>query len=279
MSKTIFDKVSLQCSRAVTHAYSTSFTFGIRCLAKELRDPVHSLYGFVRLGDEIVDSLHGYDKKKLLAQFREDTHRAVYEKISLNPILNNFQHTVHKFGIEQELYDRFLNSMELDLTETQYDSTGIEEYIYGSAQVVGLMSLRVFCNGDNTLFEQLKPSAMQMGSAFQKINFLRDLNLDYNQMGRNYFPGVDLAHFNDSVKKKIEDEIAKEFRAGREGIKQLPRPARFGVYVAYLYYYTLFKKIKNTPSSMVLHKRVSVHNRRKLSILAFSYLKHRLNLI
>lgn len=279
MSKELFDKVSIRCSRLTTRSYSTSFSLGIRCLEKEMRDPIYSIYGFVRFADEIVDTFHDYNKETLLKRFWNETYLAIEEKISLNPILNSFQKTVHQFGIEKELYDQFLKSMEMDLHQTQYDSKGIDEYILGSAQVVGLMTLRVFCKNDRTKYEALKPAAMSLGSAFQKINFLRDLNADFIQMGRSYFPNVDLTQFDDTTKQKIEDDIAKDFHDGYLGIKQLPRSARFGVYVAYLYYITLFEKIKNTPSSTVLTQRIRVRNRRKLSILAYSYVKHQLNLI
>jgi 15-cis-phytoene synthase len=279
MSKELFDKVGIRCSRITTRAYSTSFSLGIKCLEKELRDPVYAIYGFVRFADEIVDTFHDYNKELLLTRFKEETHRAIEEKISLNPILNSFQKTVHDYGIEQELYDRFLKSMEMDLLKTNYDEQGINEYILGSAEVVGLMTLRVFCKNDKAMYEHLKPSAMKLGSAFQKINFLRDLNADYIQMGRTYFPGVDLSSFDDATKKQIEEDIAADFKAGYEGIKQLPRTARFGVYVAYLYYLALFEKIKNTPSHTVLTQRIRVRNRRKLSILAYSFVKHQLNLI
>jgi 15-cis-phytoene synthase len=248
-------------------------------LEKELRDPIYSIYGFVRFADEIVDTFHNYDKELLLKRFKEEKHRAVQEKISLNPILNSFQKTVHDYGIEQELYDQFLKSMEMDLQLTNYDEQGISEYILGSAEVVGLMSLRVFCKNDKAMYEQLKPSAMKLGSAFQKINFLRDLNADYIQMGRTYFPGVDLSHFDDETKRQIEIDIAADFKEGYEGIRKLPRTARFGVYVAYLYYLALFEKIKNTTSTTVLKERIRVRNRRKLSILAYSFVKHQLNLI
>ncbi|MFM8911597.1 MAG: phytoene/squalene synthase family protein, partial [Flammeovirgaceae bacterium] len=266
-------------SRLTTRNYSTSFSLGIRCLEKELRDPIYAIYGFVRFADEIVDTFHEFDKADLLARFKAETHQAIKEKISLNPILNSFQKTVNQFGIEKELYDQFLKSMEMDLDNTQYDSDGIKEYILGSAEVVGLMTLRVFCKGNAEMYERLKPPAMSLGSAFQKINFLRDLNADFNGMGRTYFPNVDLTHFDENTKQLIEDDIAKDFHDGYQGIKQLPRSAKFGVYVAYLYYLALFEKIKNTPSSIVLTQRIRVRNRRKLSILAYSYVKHQLNLI
>lgn len=279
MSKELFDSVSLSCSKLTTRAYSTSFSLGIRCLEKELRDPIYAIYGFVRFADEIVDTFHDHDKAELLRRFKIDTHYAIQEKISLNPILHSFQHAVNTFKFEPELVDQFLKSMEMDLALTSYDQKGIEEYILGSAEVVGLMCLRVFCKGDEQMYQHLKPSAMKLGSAFQKINFLRDLNADFNGMGRSYFPGVDLTHFTEETKKEIEDDIDKDFHAGYEGIKQLPRSARFGVYVAYLYYMALFEKIKNTPCHVVLQSRIRVRNRRKISILAYSYLKHQLNLL
>jgi len=279
MSRELFDKVSLKCSKLTTQAYSTSFSLGIRCLEKELRDPIYSIYGFVRFADEIVDTFHEHNKSTLLKRFTEDTYRAIDEKISLNPILHSFQYAANTFKFERELIDQFLKSMEMDLSLTSYDQKGIEEYILGSAEVVGLMCLRVFCKGDELMYQQLKPSAMKLGSAFQKINFLRDLNADFNDMGRSYFPGVDLTHFTEETKKEIEDDIAKDFNAGYEGIKQLPRSARFGVYVAYLYYMALFEKIKTTPCHVVLQSRIRVRNRRKISILAYSYLKHQLNLL
>jgi len=279
MSKELFDQVSIRCSRMTTRAYSTSFSLGIQCLDKDMRDPIYSIYGFVRFADEIVDTFHDYDKATLLHRFRNETYQAIAEKISLNPILNSFQKTVHQFGIEEKLYDQFLKSMEMDLNLTSYDESGINEYILGSAEVVGLMTLRVFCKGDDAMYQRLKPSAMKLGSAFQKINFLRDLNADYNQMGRNYFPGIDLSNFNEDAKRAIEDDIAADFAEGYKGIKQLPRCARLGVYVAYLYYIALFEKIKATPCTTVLTQRIRVRNRRKISILAYSFVKHQLNLI
>ncbi|MFN7491286.1 MAG: phytoene/squalene synthase family protein [Cyclobacteriaceae bacterium] len=279
MSKELFDQVSIRCSRMTTRAYSTSFSLGIQCLDKDMRDPIYSIYGFVRFADEVVDTFHEYDKATLLNRFRAETYQAIAEKISLNPILNSFQKTVHQFGIEEKLYDQFLKSMEMDLDLTSYDQSGINEYILGSAEVVGLMTLRVFCKGDDAMYQRLKPFAMKLGSAFQKINFLRDLNADYNQMGRNYFPGIDLSNFNEDAKRAIEEDIAADFAEGYKGIKQLPRCARLGVYVAYLYYIALFEKIKATPCTTVLTQRIRVRNRRKISILAYSFVKHQLNLI
>lgn len=277
--KELYDKVSIKCSRLTTKAYSTSFSLGIRCLGKELRDPIYSIYGFVRFADEIVDTFHDYDKKKLLEKFKEDTYRAIDDKISTNPILNSFQITVNHFNIDRELIDSFLKSMEMDLQLKSYSNEGIKEYILGSAEVVGLMCLRVFCNGQQEMYSALKPHAMSLGSAFQKINFLRDLGADYVGMGRTYFPDVDMNNFNDETKREIEENIAQDFHHGYEGIVKLPRSSRFGVYVAYVYYLALFKKIKNTPSEDVLQSRVRIANHYKARLLAYSYFKHQLNML
>lgn len=279
MSKELFDKVSLRCSIITTKSYSTSFSLGIRCLDRDLRDPIYAIYGFVRFADEIVDTFHDYNKPELLQRFKAETYLSIKEGISLNPILNSFQYTVNKYKFEHELIDQFLKSMEMDLTLTSYDEKGIQEYILGSAEVVGLMCLRVFCNGDEAMYQKLKPSAMKLGSAFQKINFLRDLNADFNGMSRTYFPGVDLTKFTEETKKQIEADIALDFKAGYEGILQLPRKARLGVYVAYLYYTSLFKKIQNTSSHVVIKERIRVHNSKKLSIFAYSFLKHQFNML
>lgn len=277
--KDLFDYVSIETSRLTTHAYSTSFSIGIRCLAKELRNPIYSIYGFVRFADEIVDTFHDFNKEDLLFRFRSDTRNAIEEKISLNPILNSFQATVHQFEINTALIDLFLDSMEMDLTKKSYDDTNFNAYVLGSAEAVGLMCLHVFCKHDKSLFEQLKPNAMKLGSAFQKINFLRDLNADFNCLGRSYFPGIDVRQFDEPTKKQIEQSILEDFQSGYEGIKKLPRSSKLGVYVAYVYYLALFRKIRNTPSGFVLKERISIRNRQKLSILCASYIKHQLNLI
>jgi 15-cis-phytoene synthase len=277
--KDLFDNVSIRCSRLTTTTYSTSFSLGIKCLKPELRDPIYAIYGFVRFADEIVDTFHEYNKAKLLAKFKADTYEAIEEQISLNPILNAFQSTVNRYHIENELIEQFLKSMEMDLSQKSYDEAAFKEYILGSAEVVGLMCLRVFCNGDRDLYARLKPYAMSLGSAFQKINFLRDLNADYVGMGRMYFPGIDLENFNESTKTLIEESIQNDFHHAYIGIKQLPRSARFGVYIAYVYYLALFKKIKNTPSERVMKSRIRIHNPHKAQLLAYSYVKHHLNLL
>jgi phytoene synthase len=277
--KQIFDNLSQEMSRVTTQRYSTSFSMGIRFLNKDLHKPIYSIYGFVRFADEIVDTFHGFDKERLLADFKNQTYTAIENGISLNPILNSFQWVVNKYDIPLELIETFLNSMEMDLDKNSYDKSGYEKYILGSAEVVGLMCLKVFVEGDTTEYERLKPFAMKLGSAFQKINFLRDLKADYNDLGRTYFPGIDLNEFNGGVKKEIEADIEIDFNIGYEGIKQLPKKARFGVYVAYIYYYKLFKKIKSVPSEEVLSGRIRIPNNKKLRILLSSYLRHNLNLL
>jgi len=277
--KELYDNVSIQCSEITTLAYSTSFSIGIRCLGKELRNPIHSIYGFVRFADEIVDSFHDYNKRELLSRFRQDAFRSIEEGISLNPILNSFQSTVRKYKIENSLIDQFLKSMEMDLSVREHSKTTIDEYIFGSAEAVGLMCLEVFCQGNKQLYNDLKGYAMHLGAAFQKVNFLRDLQADFIGMGRNYFPGLQTQEFDDNSKKKIEDGIKKDLDEGFKGIKKLPRSSRFGVYVAYVYYLALFNKIRNTPSEMILNRRIRIRRRHKATLLAYSYVKHQLNLI
>jgi len=275
--KALFDRISIRTSRMATHSYSTSFSLGILGLDKKYRDPIYSIYGFVRFADEIVDSFHDYDKAKLLTQFWQDTYLAIEQKISLNPILNSFQKVVHEYNINIELIDTFLRSMEMDLSRNEYDQLKYEEYILGSAEVVGLMCLKVFTDGDEARYNDLRHSAMKLGSAFQKINFLRDLQSDYKHLGRTYFPGVDMDNFNEEVKAAIEEDIANDFHEGYLGIKQLPKGARFGVYIAYVYYYHLFRKIKDTNSRIILMKRIRISNKRKYGLLLSSYVKHSLN--
>ncbi len=277
--KDLFDMISRKSSKLTTVTYSTSFSMGIRFFSKRFHDPIYAIYGFVRFADEIVDTFHEYNKQKLLDDFKRDTYAAIGDKISLNPILNNFQWAVNKYKIEKELIDTFLRSMEMDLHQDDYDRAGYEEYILGSAEVVGLMCLRVFCEGDVDKYLDLKPSAMRLGAAFQKINFLRDLSHDYHGLGRSYFPGVDIRDFNEEIKTKIENEIEADFKAGLEGIKKLPDGARFGVYVAYIYFYTLFKKIKNSRAERLLHERVRVPDSEKYALLVSSYMREKFNMI
>ncbi len=277
--KQLFDVVSLRCSRLVTRAYSTSFSLGILCLQRGLRDPIRSIYGFVRFADEIVDSFHEYDKRILLSRFRDDCYRAIEEGISLNPILNSFQATVREFNIDLSLIDQFLKSMEMDLVHKTYNESECKEYILGSAEVVGLMCLKVFLKGDDERYHKLKHHAMSLGAAFQKVNFLRDLRADYAELGRSYFPGIDLSSFDQESKATIEESISEDFRNGFAGILQLPKSSRFGVYVAYAYYLALFRKIRNTPSEQVMQTRIRIKNRQKVTLLAYSYVKDRLGLI
>ena len=277
--KTLFDQVSIQCSRLTTRSYSTSFTVGIRCLQKQFRDPVYSVYGFVRFADEIVDTFHQHDQRCLLERFRRDTYQAIEERISLNPILNSFQATVHRYGIPIELTDCFLKSMEMDLCRKQFDENGFIEYVTGSAEVVGLMCLRIFSNGDQETYERLQQHAMSLGSAFQKINFLRDLKADTVELGRYYFPQMQTSGLSGADKEEIEKSIERDFMHGLVGIKKLPRAARFGVYVAYMYYLALFRKIRNTPADKILKTRIRIPNRYKVTLLASSFVKHQLNLL
>jgi phytoene synthase len=277
--KEIFDSVSIRCSRLTTRAYSTSFSAGIFCLEKKLRDPIYAIYGFVRFADEIVDSFHGYNKTVLLGKFRAETFAAIQDRVSLNPILNSFQDTVNKYQIDHSLIDQFLKSMEMDLDQQNHNERSFQEYILGSAEVVGLMCLKVFCYTSPDLYEKLKPSAMSLGSAFQKVNFFRDLNADYIGLGRTYFPGVDMERFDEKNKAAIEKSISDDFDAAFQGIKLLPQGSKFGVYVAYVYYLALFRKIKNTPSEQMLKSRISIRKRQKATLLAYSYVKHQLNMI
>lgn len=277
--KQIFDTLSHDMSMLTTKRYSTSFSMGINFLHKDLHKPIYAVYGFVRFADEIVDSFHGFDKEALLLDFKKQTYEAIEKGVSLNPILNSFQWAVNTYSIPLDLIETFLNSMEMDLEKHAYDQSKYEKYILGSAEVVGLMCLKIFVRGDENEYNQLKDSAMKLGSAFQKINFLRDLKADYHELGRTYFPGIDLNEFNASVKKEIEKDIEIDFQAGYEGIKKLPKDARFGVYMAYMYYYKLFKKIKGTAPEVILNERVRIPNNKKYRLFLSSYLRHNLNLI
>lgn len=278
--KELFDRISERSSMMVTKSYSTSFSLGIMLLDRSMHKPIYAIYGFVRFADEIVDTFHDFDKKYLLEDFKRQTYDAIERGISLNPILNSFQETVNKYNIDDELIDTFLNSMEMDIDPAEsYSQKLYEKYILGSAEVVGLMCLKVFCSGDKEMYENLKFEAMKLGSAFQKINFLRDLQADYYHLGRVYFPGVDMTTFNNEVKTSIEQDIEVDFRTGYEGILKLPKKARFGVYVAYVYYYALFQRIKATPANTILEKRIRISNRNKYGLLVSSYLKHSFNLL
>ena len=277
--KDLFDKVSFKASKTTTLSYSTSFSLGIRFLDQKFHEPIYAIYGFVRFADEIVDTFHEYDKKALLQRYREDTGKALEEGISLNPILNSFQQTVTLYKIDHSLIDTFLNSMEMDLYRQEYNRASFEKYILGSAEVVGLMCLKVFCEGNRDLYEQLKSYAMRLGAAFQKVNFLRDLKTDYQELGRSYFPGMTMENPDKSIKILIENEIDGDFAEAYKGILMLPKNSRFGVYLAYIYYMQLFTKIKAASAEALPGKRIRIPNTGKVSILLNSYLKYNLNII
>jgi len=275
----LYEKTSFNCSRLITQAYSTSFSLGIMTLDKNFRDAIYGIYGFVRFADEIVDTFHDFDKKKLLDDFRSDTYKAIYEGISLNPVLHSFQQVVHQYKIDYDLIDAFLASMYMDLEKKNYDDDLYSDYIYGSAEVVGLMCLKVFSNGNTELYEKLKAPARSLGAAFQKVNFLRDMKSDYLERGRVYFPGIKFSTFDNAVKKQIEDDIQKDFDDALKGIMQLPKGARSGVYLAYKYYQVLFNKIKRANAELVQQERIRVSDSKKMGILLNTYLKSSLNLL
>lgn len=275
----LFHKVSQECSRLTTEKYSTSFSSAIKLLHHSLRTPVYNIYGLVRFADEIVDTFHEHDKEQLLAAFKKETYLAIENKVSLNPILHSFQLTVNKYHIDRDLIEAFFSSMEQDLNKTKYDLHGYQQYIYGSAEVVGLMCLYVFCEGDKAMYAKLKPGAQALGAAFQKVNFLRDLKADYEQLNRTYFPGIDFRNFTPLMKKQIEEDIATDFEKAYQGILQLPVKARFGVYVAYKYYWSLFKKIKKSEPSLLLHNRIRIPNYSKAFILMRAGVRSQFNIL
>lgn len=279
MTVDLFHGVSGECSRQVTLRYSTSFSSAIKLLHRDLQQPIFNIYGFVRFADEIVDTFHEHDKQALLSQFKTETFDAIERGISLNPILNSFQLTVNQYKIDHHLIHAFFSSMESDLTQNQYDRQGYEEYIYGSAEVVGLMCLYIFCEGDKVMYERLKQSAKALGAAFQKVNFLRDIKADFIDLSRVYFPGCDFHNFTEKDKQKIQDDIEQDFRNAYNGILKLPLKAKFGVYVAYKYYYSLFKKIKQIEPQYILQQRVRIPNYHKAYIVLRATVKNRLRLI
>lgn len=274
-----YHRVSLLCGRIVTETYSTSFAASVRLLHRDIREAIYSIYGFVRLADEIVDTFHDQDKTSLLTTFRNDTYLAISNRLSLNPVLHGFQLTVRKYGLEMSLIEAFLRSMEMDLEKKDHDADSYCAYIYGSAEVVGLMCLRVFCEGNDTLFQHLVPFAQSLGAAFQKVNFLRDLGADDRILDRRYFPNMTTGTLTPELKKNIEADIENDFLHAAAGIPQLPEKARLGVYVAYRYYYTLFKKIRSTPARQIAERRVRIRNYRKWIILVGAGLKQQLKLI
>ena len=275
----LYHKISVDASKNVTQLYSTSFSMGIKLLDKNIHDAIFSIYGFVRLADEIVDTFHDFPKSEMLQEFKEDTYKALDRKISVNPILHAFQMVVNKYSIDRDLIDKFLLSMEQDLNDIQYSSDGYKEYIVGSAEVVGLMCLKVFVNGDNDLYFNLEEPARKLGAAFQKINFLRDVKADYQELGRTYFPGVDLEKFTPDEKLKIEEDIQDDFECALEGIIKLPSSSRLGVYVAYRYYFSLFKKIKKVSSDRLMEERIRVPNTKKILITFKSMFQNEFNWI
>jgi phytoene/squalene synthetase len=275
----LFNNTALECSKLITELYSTSFTLGIKTLDRKFHLPIYAIYGFVRYADEIVDTFHDYDKKTLLDRFRHDTYQAIEEGISLNPVLHSFQMVVRQYSIDRPLIDAFLHSMEMDLYNQQYDADGYNEYIYGSAEVVGLMCLRVFCEGDCAEYDRLREPARKLGAAFQKVNFLRDLKSDFADRGRTYFPDVDFKAFGQKAKQQIEADIQHDFDDALTGILKLPSGARMGVYLAYSYYLTLFRKIKRLSATTISNQRIRVPNPQKIALLAQTYLKYRLRVI
>ncbi|MCH1588281.1 MAG: phytoene/squalene synthase family protein [Flavobacteriales bacterium] len=275
----LYDNVAAECAKRTTKAYSTSFSLGIRFLAPSLREAIYNIYGFVRYADEIVDTLHGPQQSAMFARFKEDTYWALEHGMSSNPILHAFAKTYQTYNIEQEHVDLFLRSMEWDLDKTAYDRESYDDYIVGSAEVVGLMCLHVFVFGDRATYERLLPNARSLGAAFQKVNFLRDLKDDFEDKGRIYFPGVDMSAFNAGAKTQIEAEIAADFRHAYQGIVKLPKESRLGVYVAYVYYQRLFQKIAALPSNRIMEERVRIPNRRKATLFVGSYLRHSFNLL
>jgi 15-cis-phytoene synthase len=278
--KSLFDTISFKCSKLVTKNYSTSFSLAVNMLSPSIRDGIHSIYGFVRFADEIVDSFHDYDKENLINDFEKEYYKAIENGISLNPILNSFQHTVKQYNISDDLVQAFLKSMKLDLIKSNYNTqTEYEDYIYGSADVVGLMCLKVFVKGNNQKYEQLKSEAMRLGSAFQKVNFLRDLKDDNLVLNRNYFPGVDLKSFDENAKTTIIKEIEEDFKIAFQGVIKLPIEAKFGVYTAYVYYKKLLKKLKNTPYHEIGNSRIRVSNYTKAGLLAQSFVTYKLKLV
>jgi phytoene/squalene synthetase len=269
----LFEKSTFGCSKLVTELYSTSFSMGIKTLAKSFREPIYGIYGFVRFADEIVDTFHEFDKKYLLDKFKADTYEAIEMGISLNPILHSFQKIVREYKIEHELIDAFLYSMEMDLGRVVYDDSKYKEYIYGSAEVVGLMCLKVFVEGNQEQYEKLKGDARSLGAAFQKVNFLRDIKSDFQERGRVYFPEIDMSHFSAISKKEIENDIQKDFDEALRGIMNLPSGARSGVYLAYVYYLKLFKRIKNTSAEKIQEQRIRVPDYVKFTLLAKTLVK------
>ncbi|WP_237739841.1 phytoene/squalene synthase family protein [Pedobacter arcticus] len=279
LSMNLYNETCFECSKIITNKYSTSFSLGIKAFSKELQYPIYAIYGFVRYADEIVDTFHDKDKAYLIGKFKTDTEEAIAQKISLNPVLQAFQEVVNKYNITFDLIEAFLKSMEMDLDKTSYTDDSYHEYIYGSAEVVGLMCLRIFCDGDEEKYQDLLPQARRLGAAFQKINFLRDIKADFDERGRTYFPGVDFTRFTEQDKKDIEADIKADFDDALLGIKRLPKGAKLGVYIAYVYYLELFKKIRSTSSATISDRRIRISDSRKIYLMAEALLKSKLNYV
>lgn len=275
----LFNQTTFECSKLITNRYSTSFSLGIKSLDKKFHGPIYAIYGFVRYADEIVDTFHDKDRACLLSDFKAQTYEAIEKQISLNPVLHCFQIVVNEYQIDHALIEAFLHSMEMDLQDIDYQQATYNEYIYGSAEVVGLMCLKVFCKGDGVECQRLTPAAKRLGAAFQKVNFLRDIKSDYYDRGRVYFPGVDFKQFSIADKKAIEADIQEDFDRAYEGIVQLPKEVRWGVFLAYTYYLQLFDKIKRFAPDKILETRVRVSNSKKLFLLLVSYMKNQLNVL
>ncbi|MFT6867494.1 MAG: phytoene synthase [Cyclobacteriaceae bacterium] len=275
----LYTSTAFECSKLITESYSTSFTLGIKTLNKKFRMPIYAIYGYVRYADEIVDTFHEFDKKKLLNKFMEDTFDAIEEGVSLNPVLHSFQVIVNQYKIDHDLIRAFLKSMEMDLDKQAYNTTQYDAYIYGSAEVVGLMCLKIFCEGDEQQYQTLLPSAKSLGAAFQKVNFLRDIQSDYKERGRVYFPGIDFTTFGESEKEQIEKDIKADFDHALDGIKKLPIASRAGVYLAYIYYLRLFKKIRNLSSTQISQERIRIPDIQKIMLLCKTMILHRLNFL
>lgn len=275
----LYDETCFECSKLITQKYSTSFSKGIAAFDKRLQYPVYAIYAFVRYADEIVDTFHEFDKQQLIFKFRQDVFEAIGQGVSANPVLQSFQQVVNRYHIDKELIDAFLKSMEMDLDKKSYDDSGYTEYIYGSAEVIGLMCLRVFCEGDDALYQSLLPNARRLGAALQKINFLRDVKSDYEERGRTYFPHVDFNNFTEADKKQIEQDIALDMAEGFKGIKQLPAGSRLGVYIAYVYYLRLFKKISRTPARVIMNQRIRVSDTSKLALYLKAVVRQKLNVL
>ncbi|MBS1522451.1 MAG: phytoene/squalene synthase family protein [Bacteroidetes bacterium] len=275
----LYDDTCFESSKLITNKYSTSFSKGIGTFDERFRYPIYAIYGFVRYADEIVDTFHGHDQHQLIKDFKADAFRAIEQKISLNPVLQSFQLVVNKYHIDFDLIESFLRSMEMDLDKKSFEKDEYDAYIYGSAEVIGLMCLRVFCEGDDGLYNRLKPPAQKLGSALQKINFLRDIRADLHERGRIYFPGVDFNHFTDAEKVQIESDIKKDLAEGFNGIKDLPHGARLGVYIAYMYYSELLKKILKTPARVILQQRIRITDTNKSMLYLKAISKHKLGLI